>query len=189
MMHLGSCISSIIHQDRTVTELIIMPSCLTACDSYEPNESDDVDSINSDENSINNDIYKINDEESGSREWFSLLGVIIAKLTKLTRITFDQVDQDAREMERFFAEISASKSLTDLHLTNVNVEDCYEIIGGIINAPSLTTIVFNNCTIPHDIGFFLHDVLNHDSLTTIHFTSCRLSSTTLIRKILNLQVI
>ncbi len=82
-MELGSCISCVIHQDNTLTNIIIRPTCLTACASYEPNKSDDVDSIEAEENSINHDVYKLNSEVSGSREWFTYLGSMIAKLTNL----------------------------------------------------------------------------------------------------------
>ena len=52
-MELGSCISKIIHQDDTPTNIIIRPTCVTACSNYEPDESDDIDSIDAEENGIN----------------------------------------------------------------------------------------------------------------------------------------
>ncbi len=94
-MELCSCITRIINRDNTLTEIIIRPSCLTACNVYQPHESDDIDSIEAEENSINHDMNDLNGEFSGSREWFTLLGVIIAKLTNLTQLTFDGIDPDA----------------------------------------------------------------------------------------------
>ena len=185
MIELGSCLTRIIHRDNTLTNVIIKPSCLTACNIYEPNESDDVDSVDAEENSINRAIYDLNVEVSGSREWFTFLGVMIANLTNLTQLTFDGVDPDAAELERFWAGISASPSLTSLNFANMNLERCEEILGGTVNAPSLSSIVFNDCTIPHDIGYVLHDVLNHDSLTTIQFNRCRLSKTTSMQEIVD----
>ncbi len=79
-MELGPCISHVIHQDNTLTNIIIRPTCLTACSCYEPNKSDNVDSIEAEENSINECIYYLNNHVSGSREWFTELGVMIAKL-------------------------------------------------------------------------------------------------------------
>ena len=53
-MDLWQCIiTRIINRDNTLIEIIIRPSCLTACNIYEPHESDDIDSIGAEENSIN----------------------------------------------------------------------------------------------------------------------------------------
>ena len=82
-MELGSCISRIIHRDDTLTNIIIRPTCITACSNYEPEESDDVDSIEAEENSINERIYFLNGKFSGSREWFANVGVMISKLPNL----------------------------------------------------------------------------------------------------------
>ncbi len=82
-MELGSCISRIIHRDDTLTNIIIRPTCITACSNYEPEESDNVDSIEAEENSINERIYFLNGEFSGSREWFTNVGVKISKLRNL----------------------------------------------------------------------------------------------------------
>ncbi len=81
-MELGLCISRIIHRDNTLTNIIITPTCLTACSNYEPEESDDVDSIEAEENSINERIYFLNGDVSGSREWFADIGVMISILLK-----------------------------------------------------------------------------------------------------------
>jgi hypothetical protein len=57
-MELGSCIDRIIHKDDTLTNIIIKPTCLTACSDYELNQSDyDNDSLDG-----------LNTERSGSRE-------------------------------------------------------------------------------------------------------------------------
>jgi len=185
IMEDGLCLPRIIHRDNTLKNIIIRPSFLEACDNYEPNESDDVDSIEAEENSVNRHIYDLNCELNGTREWFEVLGSMIAKLTNLKLLTFDGVDPDARELERFWAEISASPSLTSLNFANMNLESCEEILGGTVNAPNLRSIMFNDCTIPHDIGVVLHDVLNHDSLTTLRFHRCRLSNTTTMREIVD----
>ncbi len=66
IMELGSCISRMIHQDNTLTNIIIRPTC--SC--YEPNKSDVVDSIEAAENSVNKCIYYLNYDVIGSREWF-----------------------------------------------------------------------------------------------------------------------
>ena len=91
-MELGLCISRIIHRDDMLTNIIIRTSCLTVCSNYEPDESDDVDSIEAEENSINKNIYFLNGEFSGSRDWFASLGVMISKLPNLTQLTFDELD-------------------------------------------------------------------------------------------------
>ncbi len=82
-MELGLCISRIIHQDDTLINIIIRPTCITACSNYEPEESDNVDSIEAEENSINERIYFLSGEISGSREWFANVGVMISKLPNL----------------------------------------------------------------------------------------------------------
>ncbi len=132
------------------SKLLQQPSCLTACGNYEPKKSDDIDSVDAEENSINRDIYNLNCEVSGTREWFEVLGFMIAKLTNLTQLTFDGIDPDVENLKRFWAEISASPSLTFLNFANMNLESCEEILGGTVNAPSLRSIMFHNCTIPHD---------------------------------------
>jgi hypothetical protein len=81
-----------------LTEIIIKPSCLAACNIYEPHESDDIAS-EAEEKSIKNDIYNLHGEFSGCREWFEVLGVIIAKLSNLTQLTFDGIDPDTPELE------------------------------------------------------------------------------------------
>ena len=80
---MGSCICQIIHRDNTLTNIIIRPTCITACSNYEPEESDDIDSIEAEENSINERIYFLNGKFSGSREWFANVGVMISKLPNL----------------------------------------------------------------------------------------------------------
>jgi hypothetical protein len=100
-MELGSCIRRVIHQDNTLTNIIIRPTCVTACSDYEPKESDDVDSIEAEENSINECISILNADVSGTREWFTNLGVMIAKLPNLTELAFNELDAHATELERF----------------------------------------------------------------------------------------
>jgi hypothetical protein len=50
-----------------LTNIIIRPTCVTACSNFEPDELGDVDSIDAEENSINERIYFLNGEFSGSR--------------------------------------------------------------------------------------------------------------------------
>ncbi len=114
-MELGSCIARVIHRDDTLTNIIIRPTCLIACEEYEPNESDDDDdSIDAEENSINRNIYDLNMQTSGSRDWFCNLGYMFARLTNLTQLTFDGLDPEDEELESFWGEISGSTSLTRL---------------------------------------------------------------------------
>ncbi len=120
-MELGLCISRIIHQDDTLTNIIIRPTCVTACSNYEPNESDNVDSIKAEENSINERIYFLNGKFSGSREWFANLGGMISKLPNLAQLTFNGLNIHASELERFWGKISACASLTTLIYTNMNL--------------------------------------------------------------------
>jgi hypothetical protein len=137
-MELGSCIRRMIHQDNTLTNIIIRPTCVTACSDYEPEESDDFDSIEAEENSINECISILNADVSGTREWFTNLGVMIAKLPNLTELTFDELDAHATELEGFWGEISANKSLTSLGYKDMNLER-WE---GVVDPPSLRSINF-----------------------------------------------
>jgi hypothetical protein len=119
-MKLGSCISQIVHQDDTLTNIIIKPTCVIACSIYEPDESDNVDSIESEENSINERIYFLNDECSGSREWFANLSVMISKLPNLAKLTFDGLNIHASELERFWGEISTTSVDPIFDLSKIN---------------------------------------------------------------------
>ena len=139
-MELGLCISRIIRRDDTLTNIIIKPTCITVCCNYEPNESDDVDSIEGEENSINKNIYFLNGKFSGSREWFASLGVMISKLPNLAQLTFIELDIHASELERFWGEISDSASLTTLIYTNMNLE-CW---GGGVDMPKANAYSLRN---------------------------------------------
>ena len=176
-MELGSCIAHVIHQDDTLTNIIITPTCLIACEEYEPNESDDDD----------DSLYALNMEASGSREWFLYLGYMFAQLTNLTQLTFDGLDPEDEELECFWGEISASTSLTSLYFTNMNLErGCEEMLSA-ATAPNLTSITFQGCTIPNEMGCFLSPVYQeqpNNSLTTLCFVECSFSKTNTIREIL-----
>ena len=176
-MELGSCITRIIHRDDTLTNIIITPNCLIACEEYEPNESDDDD----------DSLYALNMEASGSREWFLYLGYMFAQLTNLTQLTFDGLDPEDEELECFWGEISASTSLTSLYFTNMNLErGCEEMLSA-VTAPNLTSITFQGCTIPKEMGCFLSPVYQeqpNNSLTTLCFVECSFSKTNTIREIL-----
>lgn len=177
-MELGLCISRIIHRDDMLTSIIIRTSCLTVCSNYEPDESDDVDSIDADENSINKNIYFLNSEFSGSRDWFASLGVMISKLPNLAQLTFIELDIHASELERFWGEISDSTSLTTLIYTNMNL-DHWE--GG-INSPNLKSILFQRCTnIPNDLGYILHE--DDISVTKLQFDECSFVNTNSMKDI------
>ena len=176
-MELGSCIARIIHRDDTLTDIIIRPNCLIACEEYEPNESDD------DDDSLD----ALNMEASGTREWFCNLGYMFARLTNLTQLTFDGLDQEDEVLECFWGEISASTSLTSLNYTNMNLErGCEEMLSA-VTAPNLTSITFQGCTIPNEMGCFLSPVYQeqpNNSLTTLCFVECSFSKTNTIREIL-----
>ena len=182
IMELGLCLPRIIHRDNTLTNIIIRPSCLKACDDYEPDESDDVDSIEAEENSINRHIYDLNCEVNGTREWFEVLGSMIAKLTNLNQLTFDGVDPNADYLEAFWGEVSASNSLTSMNFANMNLENSEEILCT-IDAPNIRNVMFHNCTLHHEIGYVLHDNVHHHSLTTLHFDECRFGNTNTMREI------
>ena len=185
-MELGSCITRIIHRDDTLTNVIITPTCRTACVDYDANESEDdndsIDSIDAEENSINRNIYNLNMESSGSREWFCYLGFMIAQLTNLTQLTYDGLDPEDEELELFWGEISASTSLTSLYFTNMNLERGCEEMLSTACAPNLTSITFQGCTVPNEIGCFLQESL---TLTTLCFIECRFSKTNTIREIID----
>ena len=181
-MELGLCLPCIIHRDNTLTNIVIRLSCLEACDNYEPDESDDVDSVDAEENSINRDIYNLICEASGSTEWFEVLGVMIAKLPNLNQLTFDGVDPNADDLESFWGEVSSSNSLTSINFANMNLEKSEEIFC-IIDAPNIRNVMFHNCTLHHEIGYVLRDDVHHHSLTTLHFDRCRFGNTNTMREI------
>ena len=177
-MKLESCIDDIIHQDESLTNIIIRPTCLIACSNYEPNRSNE-----------NNDNFDgLTTEHSGSREWFCTLGVMIGRLSNLTQLTFDGLNPDNENLEQFWGEISNSTSLTDLYFINMNLVSCEEILAT-INAPNIKSITFKCCTsIPNEIGYILHQqgqdkLINH--LATLVFTECSFNNTNTIREIVH----
>ena len=175
-MELGSCIACVIHQDDTITNVIIRPTCLIACSDYEPNESDD------DDDSLDG----LNMEPSGSREWFYNLGSKFARLTNLTQLTFDGVDPDNEDLEQFWGEILGCTFLTSLYYTNMNLESCEEILVA-VSAPNLSSITFQACTIPNNISCFLCQEGQEEPnnrLTTLRFIECCFNNMNTIREIL-----
>jgi hypothetical protein len=186
-MELGSCIACVIHRDDTLTNIIIRPTCLLACEEYEPKESDDdCDSIDAEDNSINGNIYDLNMQTSGSRDWFCNLGYKFARLTNLTQLTFDGLDPEDEELESFWGEISGSTSLTSLYFTNMNLErDCENILSA-ATAPNLTRITFQGCTIPNEIGYVLGQQIQEELciLKTLCIMECSFSKTNTTREIL-----
>ena len=183
IMELGLYLPRIIHQDSTLTNIIIRPSCLEACDNYEPSESDDCDSIEADENSVNRRMYDLNCEINGTREWFEVLGSMIARLPNLNQLTFDGVEPNADYLERFWGEVSASNSLTSINFANMNLENSEEILC-MVNAPNIRNVMFNNCSLHHEIGYALCQNVDHHSVSTLHFEECRFSNTNTIRGII-----
>ena len=178
-MELGSCITRIIHRDDTLTNIIVRPTCLIACSDYEPNESDYDDD--------NDSLDALNLEVCGSREWFGILGVKFARLTNLTQLTFDGLNPDDEDLERFWGEISGSTSLTSLYYTNMNLESCEEMLAA-ASAPNLASITFQGCTIPNDIGCVLsqqiqEEVNIYNCLTTLRFIECSFSDTNTMMEI------
>jgi hypothetical protein len=173
-MELGSCIAHVIHRDDTLTNVIIRPTCFIACSDYEPNKSD----------GDNDSLDELNMEHSGSREWFlNFLGFKFTRLTNLTQLTFDGLDLADEDLEQFWGEILGCTSLTSLYYTNMNLESCEEMLV-IVNAPNLTSITFQGCTIPNNIGFLLRqegqEELNN-RLTTLCFIECCFRNTNTIR--------
>ena len=191
-MELGRCLVRIIHRDITLTNIVIRPSCLQACDNYEPDEVDDVDSIEAEENSVNRHsrsvnrhIYDLNYEISGTREWFEILGSMIAKLTNLNQLTFDGIDPEYEYLERFWGEVSSSNSLTSIAFANMNLERSDDILCA-IGAPNIRNVMFNNCSLHHEIGYCLRHIhVDHYSISTLHFEECRFTNTSTIRGIVD----
>jgi len=165
IMELGLCLFRIIHRDITLTNIVIRPSCLEACDDYEPGKSEDVDSIEAEENSVNRHIYDLNCEINGTREWFEVLGSMIANLTNLNQLTFDGIDPEYKYLERFWGEVSASNSLTSITFANINLERSEEILCAIgapnirnvclALLPSITSLEFISCAFDVELSMCL----------------------------------
>jgi len=166
-MELGRCLVRIIHRDITLTNIVIRPSCLQVCDNYDPDEADDVDSIEAEENSVNRHIYDLNYETGGTREWFEIVGSMIAKLTNLNQLTFDGIDPQYEYLERFWGEVSSSNSLTSIAFANMNLEHSDDILCA-IGAPNIRNVMFNNCSLHHEIGYCLRYIhVDHYSISNI----------------------
>ena len=177
-MELRSCINRVIHQDDTLTNIIIRPTCLIACSDWEPSQSDD------DNESLDG---LTTTERSGNRTWFCNLGVRFGRLTNLRQLTFDGLNPNDEDLERFWGEIAVSTSLTDLYFINMNLESCEEMLAT-ASARNITSITFQHCsTIPNDIGDLLNqqgqELSNH--LTTLCFIECSFNNTNTMREIVN----
>ena len=185
MMELGQCLSRIIHRDITLTKIVIRPSCLEACENYDPDEADEVDSIKAEESSVNRHIYDLNSEFYNSKEWYEVLGSMIAKLTNLNHLTIDGIYPELKRLERFWGEVSASNSLTSISFVNMNLEHSEEILCP-IGAPNVTNVMFYNCSLDHEIGYVLHEIqVDHHTISTLHFEECRFTNTSTIRGVLD----
>ncbi len=110
---------------------------------------------------------------------------MIAQLTNLTQLTYDGLYPEDEELEQFWGEISASTTLTSVYFTNMNLErDCEEMLSTAW-APNLTSITFQGCTMPNEIGCFLsQEGQEPRKLTTLCFIECSFSKTNTIREIL-----
>ena len=174
-MKLGLCLNPVIHQDDTLTNIIITPACLDACSDWEPSQSDE-------ENESLDGLTCC----SSNREWLCNLGVRIGKLTNLTHLTFDGLDPDNEDLERFWGEIAVSTSLTDLYFISMNLISCEEMLAT-ASAPNITNITFQRCsTISNEIGYDLHDLLHQDNhLTTLCFIECSFNNTNTMKEIVN----
>jgi len=184
-MELGPCLPRIIHRDITLTNIVISLSDLEACDDYEPDASDDVDSVDAEKNSVNGHIYDLLSYVNGSRDWFEVLGSMIANLPNLNELTFDGVDPYAEFLETFWGAVSASNSLTSINFANMNLENSDEIFS-IIDAPNVSNVVFHNCTLHREVGYALREDVHHHSLTTLHFDDCRFGNANTVREIVDL---
>lgn len=184
-MELGRCLLRVIHRDITLSHIIMRPSCLDACDDYEPGESDDCDSIEAEENSVNGRMYDLNCEGNGTREWFEILGSMIAKLPNLNQLTFDGIDPEDRNLERFWGEVSGCTTLTSIKIANMNLVNSRDEILCIIDAPNVSNVMFQGCTLNHEIGYALKEDVNHQSLSTLHFAECRFDNTNTMREIVD----
>lgn len=176
-MELISCIARVIQQDNTLTNIIIRPECLIACSNYEPTQSDE----------DNESLDGLTTERSGSRVWFCSLGVMFGRLTNLTQLTFNGLDPDNEDLEQFWGEISSSTSLTDLYFINMNLENCEEMLAT-ANAPNITSITFQQCTISNEIGYLLHERGQEEMnnrLTTLVFNECNFNNTNTMKEIVN----
>jgi len=155
---LGSCIRRVVHRDNTLTNIIITPTCITACNEYVIEGDDDVD--------------KLFCDMIGSIEWFNLFGFTIGILPNLTQLTFDGLDTDVRELETFWGEISNSTSLTTLKYVNMNLEGFDELE----MSPNIRSIICLRCTISKDILGYLGEEEPPCSLRTLRFVECRIHS-------------
>ena len=79
----------------------------------------------------------------------------------MTQLTFDGLNPDEEDLEQSWGEILGCTSLTSLYYTNMNLESCEEMLVA-VNAPNLTSITFQGCTIPNNIGFLLRQVCQEE---------------------------
>jgi hypothetical protein len=66
----------------------------------------------------------------------------------------------------------------------MNLENGGDEILCIVDAPNIRNVMFQNCTLSHDVGYALRGDDHHHSLTTLHFDECRFSNTNTIRGII-----
>jgi hypothetical protein len=184
-MEVAAILSRILHRDITLAGIVISLSFLEACDNYEPDAADDVDSVDAEENSVNGRIYDLNSYVNGTRDWFEVLGSMIANLPHLNNLTFDGIDPKSKYLETFWGAVSASNSLTSINFVDMNLESNGEIFC-IIDAPNVGNVVFHNCTLHREIGFALRaEDVHHHSLATLRFVECSFRSTNTMRDIID----
>jgi hypothetical protein len=183
-MEVATILSRILHRDITLTGIVISLSFLEACDNYASDAADDVDSVDAEENSVNGRIYDLLSYVNGNRDWFEVLGSMIANLPNLNELTFDGVDPNAEYLETFWGAVSASNSLTSINFADMNLENNDEIFC-IIDAPNVGNVVFHNCTLHREVGFALREDVHHHSLTTLRFVECRFGNTNTMRDIID----
>jgi len=178
-MEVATILSRILHRDVTLTGIVISLSFLEACDNYASDAADAVDSVDAEEN-----IYDLLSYVNGNRDWFEVLGSMIANLPNLNVLTFDGVDLNEEYLETFWGAVSASNSLTSINFADMSLQNNDEIFC-IIDAPNVGNVVFHNCTLHREVGFALREAVHHHSLTTLRFVECRFVNTNTMREIID----
>jgi selenocysteine lyase/cysteine desulfurase len=117
------------------------------------------------------------------RSLAQLRTIMFGRLTNLTRLTFDGLDPDDEDLERFWGE-SSSTFLTDLYFINMNLVSCEEMLTT-ASAPNITSITFQHCTISNEIGNLLHQEDQDELNTTLCFIESSFNNTNTMREIID----
>lgn len=160
---LSQSIALVCARDPTVLELKFTSTCFENLKDFVPNEDfDEEDSYDGLDivSRRNNDILA--SEFAGGREWYCELAVMISQLERLRVISFESLDPNETDLEKFWGEYAASTSLRLVVCIDMDLTSCEEVFT-MFSAPHVKAVEFERCIICISIGFMLGENVNENN--------------------------